>query len=138
MKNPSLIQKAFLLKKTHLFEEMDLDSILAVTDKIDSVCVKEGQFLYQKGQVPKHIFIILEGCVELTYNDQTIKKVESGEILGELELFSNQNYTQSALCQSPTITLAFTKKQLSSIFAESPKIALTLIERAYKALNEFT
>ncbi len=136
MKEPNLIEKAFLLKKTSIFSEINLDNLLLIADKVDTIPTSKGQILFKEGQIPQFFYIILEGEIEVSYPQTNYFQILGpGDLLGDVSLFRSTPYCCRATAQTKATLIALTKKQVNSIFAECPSVASQLLERFAQKIN---
>ncbi len=133
---PTLIEKAFLLKKTSLFEEINLDDLLAIADNLDAIEMRPNTDLFKEGQPAQHMYIITDGSVEIldsTMNTQQV--LHQGDFFGDKALFGREGrHTCHARAQTYGHLLAITKKQLTAIIGECPSVAIRLLEAFAKSL----
>lgn len=137
MKKPNLIEKAFLLKKTFLFQDMSLDNLLAVADTLDSFDQDKGTQILKAGAYPHYMFILVSGTVHLL-NDQNevIDELTDGAVFGHTALFAEQNYRFDAKCVKNSHLLAITKKHFSAIIGECPQVAIRLLGHFSNRLDQ--
>ncbi|MCH9633720.1 MAG: hypothetical protein S4CHLAM7_04530 [Chlamydiae bacterium] len=129
MTAPNLIEKAFLLKKTVLFADINLDDLLIIADKLDSIETQENQIIFKEDQTAQHMYIITEGKIELKNStDQISSLLDGGEIFGDEALFSGRKHSYKATAKSNGHLLALTKKHLGVIFSECPSVALHFLK----------
>lgn len=134
MKEPNLIEKAFLLKKTSIFSEINLDNLLLIADKVDTIPASKGQILFKPGQVPQFFYILLEGEVEVSYQNYS-ETLGPGDLFGDVSLFKKIPYDYQAESKAQSTLIAITKKQISSILAECPSVAIQLLEQFAEKIN---
>lgn len=132
MKTLNLIEKAFLLKKTSLFSEINLDNLVAIAEKLDSVSLGENQYIFQENQPPLFMYILAHGEIKLSTSHTPLKP---GDSFGEVALFKNQKHTSYAQALTECHLLALTKKHLSAIIAECPSVAIKLLEDFAKIIK---
>lgn len=129
MKEPNLIEKAFILKKTPIFADINLDHLLAIAEKLDAISVPKDHTLIKAGMIPQFFYVILQGTFEKRFNDKTPSRVFSpGQILGEVALFKGEPYPYEVISLSSGFVLALTIKHLSSILVECPSVGIELLK----------
>lgn len=137
MRRLTLIEKAFLLKKTKLFESLDLDLLLTISDKMDFVSFRENEKVFQLDQNGQRMYLIVEGSVRIQGKEEKeLATLQAGEFFGDEAMFNEKPRTYEAVCQTQTALLALSRSHLLSIIAECPTVAIAFLE-AYTAFLDF-
>lgn len=132
----NLIDKAFLLKKTSIFNSLDMDFLLAISDKAEVVCFKQNVPIFLENQPSFSFYIISEGFVTLSQTASPhIVKLKPRDCFGEEGLFSNKSRGYSAKTTSHVKALTLTKGVFLCIVEECPSIALYLLELYAKQIS---
>lgn len=118
-----LIEKAFLLKRTPLFCNVDLDLILAAADKLGTSEWDQDEVIFEKGDQGTKMYFIASGQVQI--NDVVL---ESPEFFGDEALFNEKPRGYSARAVSRTVLLTLSKTNLLTIISESPAVAVGLLQ----------
>lgn len=89
--------------------------------------------LYFQGEQAECFYYLKKGnvkifCTSIDGLQQTLSIVGSGSILGEAAFFDRMPRVSSAQTISPCIIVAITHKQLEDAFAQSPKLAMYLLQ----------
>jgi CRP-like cAMP-binding protein len=126
--NPfTLIEKAFFLKKTSLFSEVDLDLVLAVSDKAAVAEFQDGEEIFSKNQDAHRLYIILQGEVILSYEGEEVRVLGPQDFFGDEALFGNGIRGYSARAKGQTIVMTISRTHLIEIILESPQVAIALL-----------
>lgn len=129
MKRPTLIDKAFLLKRTPLFSALDLDLLLGIADKLSSVDYDRGDFVFFPNEEANRMYFIFRGEVEIRVNPpKPYLTLKSGDFFGEESLFNNQPRAYEALCPIETHLLTLSRTNLYTIISECPSVALGFLQ----------
>lgn len=125
----SLIEKAFFLKKTRLFSELDLEILLAIAEKLHEDDYDRDEKVFIPGQVANRIYLIAEGTVQI-FDEQrrSITELSSGDYFGDESLFNDQPRGYAAICKTDTLFLTLSRSHLLSIISECPSVAVTLLQ----------
>ncbi|UMB83207.1 cyclic nucleotide-binding domain-containing protein [Chlamydia psittaci] len=132
----NLIDRAFLLKKNPIFNSLDMDILLAISDKTEIMIFKPGVKIFSIEEPSFSLYIIVEGYVKITDNSSSLSvTISSQECFGEESLFSNKprEYNAEAITQVRTLTLS--RGQFLSIVEECPSVALSLLELYAKQIT---
>lgn len=129
MKRLTLIDKAFLLKRTAIFSALDLDLLLTVADKLGLVISEPGEVIFFSGEEANRMYFIVKGQVEIrTSNHRLICTLEQGEFFGEESLFNNKPRGYEALTPVETHVLTLSRTNLYTIISECPAVAVGFLQ----------
>ncbi|MDB6082104.1 MAG: cyclic nucleotide-binding domain protein [Chlamydiia bacterium] len=135
----TIIEKAFFLKKTQLFQELDLDLLLVIADKAELRSCIHGEHLFSINQDAHRIYVILQGIVIITNDEeQEQARLLAGDFFGDESLFNQEprGYTAQAEGLEETIVLTISRTHLIEIILECPQVAIAII-RSYAAVTPF-
>lgn len=137
MKRLTLIDKAFVLKSSQLFSQLDLDLLLAIADKLSSFTCDAGDLIFEVGEQAHRIYFLVRGSVEMC-NEQgnVIATLNSQDFFGEESLFNEQPRAYSARCQKEALLLTLSHTHLMTIISECPQVAIGLLQ-AYASTTPF-
>lgn len=147
MKRLTLIDKAFLLKRTPLFSSLDLDLLLTIADKLGLVVSDPGDCIFMLDEEANRMYFIVKGQVEIrTGQHQVLCTLEHGDFFGEESLFNNQPRSYEAFTPLETHVLTLSRTNLYTIISECPSVALgflhvytsSLPHRPIKPKEKFT
>jgi len=129
MKQLSLIERAFFLKKTRLFSELDLESLLAVAEKLHHDDYDTEEKVFTPGQVANRIYLIVQGNVQLfCEKGQPLTDLQTGDFFGDESLFNEKPRTYSAICKTDCLFLTLSRSHLLSVISECPAVAVVLLQ----------
>lgn len=129
MKHPSLIDKAFFLKKTRIFSDLDLDLLLAIAEKTQSTIYETNTPIFSLGKRPDQLFILMEGNIDILDATNTkLFSLTNHEFFGEESLFTGKPYTYTAIAKTQTLLLAISRPHLITIITECPIVGISLLE----------
>lgn len=118
-----LIDKAFFLKKTKLFNELDLDLLLAVADKMQPLFFDKAALIFEEGSEAERLYLIFQGKVLCC-----AKELGPFDFFGDEALFNEKPRTYLAQALEKTHLLTLSKSHLLTILAECPTVALSLLQ----------
>ncbi len=136
MKKLNLIEKSFLLKKTFLFADLNIEELLAIADKSETFTLDKGDYIFYNDQTPLHIYIIAEGTIQLlTPSLEPLTTLSPGGLFGDEALFGDTTHRYRAKTLEKCQLLALTKKHLTTIISECPSVAIHLLEAFAKHVS---
>jgi CRP-like cAMP-binding protein len=137
MKNLSLIDKAFILKKTALFKELDLDLLLTIADKMNTLYFECNDVVFPFQQEATKMYIVAEGIIGIrNVKHELSNSLYVNEFFGDESLFNEKPRAYEAFCQTDAALLTLTRTNLLTIISECPSVAIALLE-AYTSNMEF-
>lgn len=129
MKRLTLIDKAFLLKRTQPFGMLDLDLLLTIADKLNVAMFNAGDFVFLENEESNRMYFIMKGQVDiLTPTSSPICSLTGGDFFGEESLFSNKPRAYQAKTPVETILLTLSRTNLYTIISECPSVALGFLQ----------
>lgn len=135
-KTLTLIDKAFFLKQTSLFDALDLDLLLSISHQMETLTFKAKSSVFLCESVAQKLYLIMEGVVELRDGQKRIlTQLDPGDFFGDEALFNDRPRAYEAFCPEGTLLIALSRSHLLSILAECPTVALRLLE-AYAATTD--
>lgn len=125
----SLIEKAFFLKKSRLFSELDLEILLAIAEKLHEDDYDANEKVFMPGQVANRIYFIVRGTVQIF--DERMKplaELQAGDHFGDESLFNEQPRGYAVAAKSDALFLTFSRSHLLSVISECPSVAVALLQ----------
>ena len=124
----SLIEKAFFLKKSKLFSHLDLEILLAISEKLYEDEYDKNEVVFSPGQVANRVYILYSGSVNISKEGTFLKRLTVGDFFGDESLFNDQSRGYNAVCLEDTLFLTLSRSHLLSIITECPSVAVTLLQ----------
>lgn len=91
----------------------------------------KGQYIAKQGEEPSHLFIILEGRVELQITDQstavTKREFHVGDCCGEVAMLSLINNMASFVAAEDVRLIVLSRRELNQLRGEDPDIFCQLM-----------
>jgi CRP/FNR family transcriptional regulator, cyclic AMP receptor protein len=129
MKRLTLIDKAFLLKRTPLFSSLDLDLLLSIADKLELVLFDAKDEIFVVGEEANRMYFIVKGKVEIkSAGKKLIAALGNGEFFGEESLFNNKPRGYTAYSPIETQVLTLSRTNLYAIISECPSVAVGFLQ----------
>ena len=137
MKQQTLIDKVLFLKKTPLFESLDLDLLLPIADKLVTTTFDEGEVIFSFKDEAQRIYFILDGIVEIIEPDGTVvANLSDYDFFGDESLFNEKPRGYTAISKKESCLLSLSRQNLMAIIFECPWVAIGLLG-VYAASNQF-
>jgi CRP-like cAMP-binding protein len=142
-----------------LFRSFLPEQVAAISRCASARKLEKGEIIYRPDVKATHVFVLLEGQVELRLPSGpselgfVVSRVSKGELFGIAPFLKSECYTTSALCTKASKVLFIEAKPLIEMLNNHPLIGLkimtvvagayfsryqSLIERVQKALTDLT
>ncbi|MEI6531300.1 MAG: cyclic nucleotide-binding domain-containing protein [Chlamydiota bacterium] len=129
MQKSSLIEKAFLLKKTTLFAGVDLDLLLSLADKATMGTFEAQEPIFGACQEGSRLYVVADGRIALFCPEKTLLgEVKSPDFFGDEALFNDRPRGYSATALENSALLSITKMHLLSFMNECPSALINLMQ----------
>lgn len=129
MKHLTLIDKAFLLKRTAPFSALDLDLLLTIADKLGLVIFDPNDYIFVTEEEANRMYFIVKGQVHIQdVNKHTLHILETGNFFGEESLFNNKPRGYAAFTPIETHVLTLSRTNLYTIISECPSVAIGFLQ----------
>jgi CRP-like cAMP-binding protein len=113
-----------------VLEDEDVDWLISAGQRRE---LQPGDVLIREGQLCEDIFLILDGCLEVSVealSQQPIAQLASGEVVGEMSFVDGQPPSATVSALEPTIVLAIPCDQARAKLQQD----IWFASRFYKAL----
>jgi len=128
MKELSLIEKAFFLKNTSLFNDLDLDLLIAIADKMHQDIYEKDEKVFEINQIANRMYFIANGSIKICDDkNNIIKTMNTNDFFGDESLFNEKPRTYNVNCLEETLFLSINKTNLLNIISECPSVAVALL-----------
>jgi AAA family ATP:ADP antiporter len=124
----STIEKVIALKTTGVFSEIP-DRILAeVAGLCEEVHVREGEVVFQKGELGKSLYVIAAGRVRVHDGDQTLEFLTEGQVFGEMALLDPEPRSASITAIEDTQLLRLDQEAFYELLESQIELARGMIK----------
>ncbi len=134
------------LKRTELFEALEESQLNALLSYTSLESFPEGKTIFRQGDGANHLYILVEGMVDLSVKtgekiDFMTSKIEKeGAIFGMPSLIEPFRYNVTAMCLKPTKVLMIETGPLKKKMEEDPKMGMEIMKKLasiyFNRLNE--
>ncbi len=124
--------KAEILRRSSIFASLNDDELGELADLAIERSFVSNEFIFWDGDTPEWFYIVAEGKVKVLKHSSLGKEFiiaffSPGEIFGEVAVFENKPYPASAQAVSETKVVGIRREDLLSFLANSPQVALRII-----------
>lgn len=129
MKRLSLIDKAFLLKKTPLFATLDLDLLLPIADKLATADFDAGEVIFRIDDPANRMYLIVRGTVDIRDSyGKILATLSSENFFGDESLFNEKPRGYEVISKTDTQLLTLSRTNLLTIISECPSVAVGFLQ----------
>jgi CRP/FNR family transcriptional regulator, cyclic AMP receptor protein len=129
MKELTILEKTFFLKKHALFSNLELELLLVISDKIIQDEYDKDEKVFEIDQIANRMYFIYKGEVKISTNDKKITYLRNNEYFGEESLFNDLARSYEATCIKNTVFLTLSRTNLMTIISECPTLAISFLEK---------
>ena len=129
MRRLNLIDKAFFLKKSSLFGALDLELLLSIADKMESLHYRPEDTVFQPDHDAQRMYLILSGNLSvIDKRGNQLAELSMGDFFGDESLFNEKRRAYGVFCKTKVELLSLSRAHLLSIIHECPSVAISLLE----------
>ncbi len=89
---------------------------------------QSGEVIFERGAAGDYMYVVLEGEVDIVYQDKIINKIQVGEVFGEMALIDDSPRSATARAAQPTKTALVNRFDFTFYVQHSPFFALDMLE----------
>ena len=94
----------------------------------DVMPVRKDETIFLHGSIGTHMYIVLEGQVEIRIGDRVVDVVNPGQFFGEMALVDDRPRAGDAVSRTTGKLLKIDSKQFLKLVRESPDFALKTLK----------
>ena len=124
------------LRKLPLFGELDHHDLSQLLRWVREVEFADGDLLFEQGSMPRDLYVIEEGSVEVMRDGRPVATHGPGEVVGEMALLKLERRWASAVAVGHLTAVALGADDLASMSEQMPELAdrlrETMLRRDYE------
>jgi CRP/FNR family transcriptional regulator, cyclic AMP receptor protein len=93
----------------------------------EAVSYAAGQSIFDEGQPGDHMYVVLEGEVELFIHGRMVETLGEGGVLGEMALLDSAPRTARAVARTNCKLVPVTQKRFNLLVQHTPDFALQIM-----------
>ncbi len=117
----------FLLKGVPLLSDLSGEQLLPVAEIVQHVHVEGGDLVFAEGQPGNHLYVILEGSIDICKGSEHIATLGTKECFGEMALLDQEPRMASARAQTDVDLLAISRDDFQDLLDMHPALARGII-----------
>ncbi|MFC2169996.1 Crp/Fnr family transcriptional regulator [Acidobacteriota bacterium] len=129
------VEKVLFLQEVDIFEftsTEDLAHIASITDELE---LKPGQIIFKEGEIPDAMYIVSEGKVRLTRENQEVMVAIHKDIFGTWALFDDEPLVATATTLVDSKLLRIDREEFIDLLADHVAITQSILKTMVKKLR---
>jgi CRP-like cAMP-binding protein len=130
------VEKVIFLQDVDIFEytsTKDLAHIAAITDEVD---FKANKPIFQEGEFPDAMYVVIEGKVSLSRENQEVMVAEQKDAFGTWALFDDEPRVATATSLEDSRVLKIDKEDFFDLLADHVEITQSILKVMVKRLRK--
>lgn len=119
--------KVDLISRVPLFATCSKKELRLIANLADQVEWREGKTVIQEGRLGSEFFLLLEGTVSVSRDNERLRDLTAGEWVGEIALVANVPRTATVVTTSPVRALVLTRGAFLQVIEDNPSIAAKVL-----------
>lgn len=134
-------QKKLCAGKVPMFENLDYDELVAISNKIKHKSFEKGELIFREGNISDVLYFVSTGRIKIYKytkdgKEQILHILSEGDFFGELNLLKSTIYNFNAKAIDKTNICTLTKQEFKNIMIQNPEISIKLLESVGNRLSE--
>jgi CRP-like cAMP-binding protein len=134
----TVVERAIALRKVEAFRGVPIDQLAHIAASAREVDFAEGDLLFQEGEPPLSLFVMLEGRVRLVRAGKSFGEATAGEPLGTWSIFGDHPRRATAQVVEDARVLVLDREDFYEVVAEHVEITRSLVQDLVRRLIELT
>ncbi|MBS0628458.1 MAG: cyclic nucleotide-binding domain-containing protein, partial [Verrucomicrobia bacterium] len=131
-----LIGKIAVLRETNLFKEVTLDVLQEMAYRIQRKKMKQGEVIFNEGDVPLGFYIVSSGEVILKKGGNLLATLKESEFFGESGLLSNNPRLATAIAGKNCTLLYLNNEIFNNLIRNYPEILSIFMQKVIHDLEQ--
>lgn len=130
-----------LLKRTHIFQDLDHDDLQDLAISLAEQHHSMGELIIEQGTVADRLYIVACGSVAISItgaNDRVTKLWENkrGDTFGQFSMIDLQPHPATVVCLENTIVYTLPREELLTLIYAKPQLALSMMSKVMHEIRQ--
>ena len=137
----TIIERVIFLQSIELFSDIPSEQLVHIAGITHSFSLKESEHLFKKGDKSQHMYLLVDGVVELTRSDERKRDFEAPEAMGVWGFFNESKRLMTATCKTDCFFLKIEQLDFFDLLEDRIYLSRGLLKyfvRRIKKLIELT
>jgi CRP/FNR family transcriptional regulator, cyclic AMP receptor protein len=122
------LEKVIILKSVSIFAETPEDVLADVAWNLEELTFQPGEPIFEKGDIGKSMYIIVDGLVRVHDGDKTIASLKTRDVFGELSALDPEPRSASVSAEEETHLFKLKHNVLYELMSEHIDVARGIIQ----------
>ena len=126
------VEKAVFMKSVSVFASLEGEELAALAEITLEKEFKPGEVIFEEGQQAHHLYVIVEGKVEVfrrvDATEQPLSVLGEREFFGEMAILDDEPRSASIRALEPTLALKVDRESFAELIHERPQIAFSIFK----------
>jgi HEAT repeat protein len=132
------IEKVIALKQARIFSETPDETLAAIAALLEEVPLREGETIFEKGDLGNTMFLIVDGKVRIHDEGGTLNHLGSGEVFGEMAVLDAEPRMASVTAVEDSRLLRLAQEPLYEVMEDRSEVGRGVIRVLSQHLREVT
>jgi CRP-like cAMP-binding protein len=96
----TIIERVIFLQSIELFSDIPSEQLVHIAGITEKLSLKKDEYLFKKGDKSQHMYLLVDGVVELMRSDNRKRNFEAPEAMGVWGFFNESNRLMTATCKT--------------------------------------
>ena len=131
---------ADFLRSIDMFSELDDELLEPIVDQSKTLDVQRGDVLFQSGDDSSDLYIVTRGRIAIGNRsfdgrESLVALMESGDLFGEMPLFSNDGRSAEARALEESAVVVIPYQPVKDLYDENPSLLWRVVEMLVSRLK---
>ena len=132
------IERVLLLQNVDVFSHVTLEQLSYLAAIAQEISMPAGQRLYEEGDAPDGLYIVISGCVLMRHSLQEIDRVAPNGTFGVWALFDDGPRLATAESVEESRVLLVPREEFYNVLSEHVEIVAGLFKHLVQRLKRLT
>ena len=115
------------LKDVELFKSLPDSTLSELSERCQTVVLQPGETLFKEGDPGLHMYVVLDGNLNIFKEGQEISTINSGQVFGEMSIIESKNRSATVQAAGQTTLMEIAKPQFDSLLASNDQFLFSLL-----------
>lgn len=123
------------LRELELFQALSMAELMQVYNRFEQLEFQADADVIREGDASEHLYVLVEGEVEVSREGKAIATLQSGMHFGEMALLNQRPRSASVKATVPTRLLSMPRAQFQDLMAKDPVVATKFLWKFAQSLS---
>ncbi|NIM91709.1 MAG: cyclic nucleotide-binding domain-containing protein [Candidatus Aminicenantes bacterium] len=130
------VEKVIFLQDIDIFEYTSTENLAHIATITDEIEFKANKTIFKEGEFPDAMYMVIEGSVSLTRENQEVMVAKQKDVFGTWALFDDEPRVATAATLEDTRLLQIDKEDFIDLLADHVEITQSILKVMAKRLRK--